>query len=85
MTTPSYFARFNGELLGERLLHAIGKRPLRSLAPIIGVSIATLSRVSRGAIPSVPDLVKIINWLDTDLNEFIIEPVGEAIGEVFHA
>lgn len=48
-----------------------GDRSLREVANASGVSISTLSRVERGAIPDVNTFLALCDWLDVPPHEFI--------------
>jgi uncharacterized protein YerC len=46
-----------------RLYRAVNQRPIRSLAPDMGLSVATLSRIERGHAMDADTMVRVLNWL----------------------
>lgn len=46
-----------------RLYRAHREITVRELAPAIGVSVATLSRIERGAECDVPTFLKLVSWM----------------------
>jgi transcriptional regulator with XRE-family HTH domain len=50
-----------GEML--TLYRAVHRLTVRELAPVIGISYPTLSRIERGGVCDVPTLLKLFAWL----------------------
>jgi transcriptional regulator with XRE-family HTH domain len=59
---------FGANILGKLLLE---EKSLRDAAKESGVSISTLSRITRGEDPDIHTFAAIIRWMDVDANVFI--------------
>jgi transcriptional regulator with XRE-family HTH domain len=57
--------------LGHLVRKKRGDEGIRSVAALIQVSAATLSRVERGHVPDIETFRKICTWLEVDPNEFL--------------
>jgi transcriptional regulator with XRE-family HTH domain len=64
--------RFKNDLLAKRVREKRGDRTLRELAPELGISIATLSRIERGKFPDVYVLGELFNWLGDNPSAYFI-------------
>ena len=59
-------AKFNTQLLAERVREKRGDRSLRAIVDETGLSIATLSRLERGHYPDMYNFGLLIEWLGDD-------------------
>jgi transcriptional regulator with XRE-family HTH domain len=63
------------------LVEKRGGRGIREVAREIGISPATLSRVENGRLPNIQALMKICDWLDVEMGEFLgVRPGGGKSG-----
>jgi hypothetical protein len=54
---------FDPAIFGAQVLAAMGGQTCRDVAPVIGISKATLNRVTRGMMPDLPTYFALCRWL----------------------
>lgn len=79
MEKPEFDLLLFSQVINEAILnYRLEKMPatigLRGLAKQIGISSATLSRLTRGGMPDVPTLINCLHWLEIPLTMLIKTP-----------
>ncbi len=59
------------EMLADLVRSKRGRRGLREVSPMIGISPATISRIERKVIPDMATFLAICDWLEIHPNQFI--------------
>jgi transcriptional regulator with XRE-family HTH domain len=62
---------FGASILGKLLME---EKSLRDAAKETGISVSTLSRITRGEDPDIHTFATIVRWMDTDVNVFFKTP-----------
>lgn len=64
-------ATFGASVLAHCVLK---KQSLRDAAKETGISVSTLSRITRGEDPDIHNFARLVQWMDVDANLFITPP-----------
>lgn len=63
--------KFDAQAFSAALKAKRAETPLRDLAPKVGISFSTLSRIEREGTPSLGHYITLCQWLDVPLERFV--------------
>jgi len=74
--------RFDVAKLGSAIFIKRGDKGLRTIAKESGVDASTISRIERGATPSLEHAILLCNWLGMPLDDFVTkQPTLEEVAQ----
>jgi transcriptional regulator with XRE-family HTH domain len=80
ITVERLYMRFDVAKLGSAIFIKRGDKGLRTIAKESGVDASTISRIERGATPSLEHAILLCNWLGMPLDDFVTpQPTLEAV------